>query len=97
MLCVDNKQHKMYIIDMTRRWSPMVAAARGETTMTQDEMEQMLQALGQVAIEQQAFNRQQQEFNRQQVQLNDRMVTAIERLEITLQAIKDMLERGGGH
>jgi hypothetical protein len=43
-----------------------------------------------LAIEQQAFNRQ-------QVQLNDRMVTAIERLEITLQAIKDMLERGNGH
>jgi hypothetical protein len=72
---------------MTRRWSPQ----REETqTMTQDEMERMLQALAQVAIEQQAFNRQ-------QVQLNDRMVTAIERLEITLQAIKDMLERGNGH
>jgi hypothetical protein len=65
--------------------------------MTQDEMEQMLQALGQFAVEQQAINRQQQEFNRQQLQLNERMVTAIERLEITLQAIKDMLERGNGH
>jgi hypothetical protein len=65
--------------------------------MTQDEMEQLLQALGQFATEQQAINRQQQEFNRQQLQLNERIVTAIERLDITMQAIKNMLERGNGH
>jgi hypothetical protein len=58
--------------------------------MTQDEMEQLLQALGGFAVRQQAINEQ-------QAQLNDRLVTAIERLEITLQAIKDMLERGNGH
>jgi hypothetical protein len=53
-------------------------------------MEQLLQALGGFAVRQQAINEQ-------QAQLNDRLVTAIERLEITLQAIKDMLERGNGH
>lgn len=65
--------------------------------MTQAEMEQMLQALGGFAVEQQRINAQFTAFATQQQQLNERMVTAIERLEITLQAIKDMLERGNGH
>ena len=79
--------------------------------MTQDEMEQMLTALGGFAQQQQQMNEQftafaaeQQRINTQflafatqQTQLNERVTGAIERLEITLQAIKDMLERGNGH
>lgn len=58
--------------------------------MTQDEMEQMFQALG-------AFATRQQQINEQQAQLNERLVTVIERIDVTIQAIKDMLERGNGH
>jgi hypothetical protein len=84
---------------MTRRWSPHDAPhdTRRDETMTQDEIEQMLQALGRFATEQQQINQQFTAFAVQQQELNTRMVTAIERLEITLQAIKDMLERGNGH
>jgi flagellar capping protein FliD len=65
--------------------------------MTQDEIERMVQELGQCAIRQQHLNEQQAQLNERLVTAIERLDTAIERLDITLQAIKDMLERGNGH
>ena len=57
--------------------------------MTQDEMEQMLQALGGVAV-------RQQHLNERMVTAIEHVTAAIERIDLTIQAIKDLLERGNG-
>jgi hypothetical protein len=36
-------------------------------------------------------------FTEQQTQINERLTSAIERLDVTVQGIKDILNRGKGH
>jgi flagellar capping protein FliD len=66
--------------------------------MTQDEMEQMLQALGRFATEQQALNRQlsqvavaQQALNAQMVEQTGLLTLSLSRIEARLQSMDDTL------
>jgi flagellar capping protein FliD len=67
--------------------------------MTQDEMEQMLQALGRFATEQQALNRQlsqvgiaQQALNAQMVEQTGLLTRALSRIEARLQSMEETLK-----
>lgn len=67
--------------------------------MTQDEMEQMLQALGRFATEQQALNRQlsqvviaQQALNAQMVEQTGLLALSLGRIETRLQSMDETLK-----
>ena len=75
-------------------------AERDDTTEEHDveleEYDEIIRNLVQIAAHQNTINEDLRAFNRQQGEINARLTAAIERLDMTLEAIKDILRRGNG-
>ena len=64
--------------------------------MEPQEVDEIIRNLVRIAAHQDTINEDLRAFNRQQGEINARLTAAIERLDVTLEAIKDILRRGNG-